>query len=543
MSFTPSSSFHDLWPRYWAWFKYFRSSVEHCEDSEDAELQLCQSCVGFVASLSRTPETSRLVSGTAGVRNVIARTWWLLVRKEVSHEHDMSLDTIIGCMVGVGNASQTSGLAEYIQGAGGDIDDLASLVARTISQLVPSRSAPAVSAQTLKLLRGLLQFIVATDNVHDGQRNSQILSTALRNHRVARILTTVIDALAASALPGSSNALHDSFTLLSLTFSARQGYVWIAEALKSGLLRAMVKCENQGPSSAVHGHLKLLLQAVLPPALVHYSVVRPMQGALSDIQDIVPGSSLPRTEMWQQFVGLARERMTILTAVDLPAVWQAACDNIECGVISSKPSFKRCSGCKNAYYCSRECQISDWRHGGHRTICSLGLNLSLTEFNDVSRCERAFMRAVVQKDYEAGRVENIYPSQALCMAMYPSQAFFTIFDYTRGRAKIDVVNAAQAVQFQNLLGPEWTTALSRASRSEGRMELHIVHLIEGVQSRYWLVPLRINTSSLYAGIKRISNTLPPGVDEARWRQIYMSVIRDVRILVNEQERTGLHAIH
>ncbi|KAJ7473027.1 hypothetical protein B0H11DRAFT_2037067 [Mycena galericulata] len=536
----PPSAFHDIWPRYWAWIKFFQAGTEDREHSEEAEHQLCLGFVTFVASLSQTPTLSRLISGTAGVRNVIARAWWLHVRKEVSHEHDMSLDTIIGCIVGVVQASQSAGLAEYIRGAGGSIGDLASLVIKTISQLVPSRSA-SVSAQTVKLVRGLLQFIITTDHGHDRQHDAPSLSVALRNRGLARVLTMVIDTVATGTLAESTHVLHDSFTLLGITFNARQGYVWIGEAVKSGLLHAMVKSGNQGPGSTVHGHLTFLLQAILPMSLMYYSVVRHMEGALADIESIVPGSSLARTEKWQHFVRLARERIIILKALDAPdAVWPTACDNLKCGVISAKPSFKRCAGCKNAYYCSRACQISDWRDGGHDRTCSPALNLPLTDYNGLARRDRAFIRAVVQNDYEAQRVENIYPSQAACMAMYPGQAFYTIFDYTWGRAKIEVINATHAAEIRHFSGAEWATALSRAARSEGQMELHVVQILSAALPRYWLLPLRINTSSLYDGLKRISGVLPLDVGEAHW---FMSVTRDIRVLIREKQQAGLQAIH
>jgi len=37
----------------------------------------------------------------------------------------------------------------------------------------------------------------------------------------------------------------------------------------------------------------------------------------------------------------------------------------ECG----KPATQRCSRCKNSWYCSRECQIKQWK--AHKKICDL----------------------------------------------------------------------------------------------------------------------------------------------------------------------------
>ena len=40
-----------------------------------------------------------------------------------------------------------------------------------------------------------------------------------------------------------------------------------------------------------------------------------------------------------------------------------------CGQKEGKPGeFKRCGGCKNVYYCSRKCQVQDWK-AGHKQKC------------------------------------------------------------------------------------------------------------------------------------------------------------------------------
>lgn len=36
---------------------------------------------------------------------------------------------------------------------------------------------------------------------------------------------------------------------------------------------------------------------------------------------------------------------------------------------SDESSLRKCAACKNARYCSKECQVQDWR-AGHKQTCS-----------------------------------------------------------------------------------------------------------------------------------------------------------------------------
>ncbi|XRB18000.1 hypothetical protein RI054_17g78450 [Pseudoscourfieldia marina] len=49
----------------------------------------------------------------------------------------------------------------------------------------------------------------------------------------------------------------------------------------------------------------------------------------------------------------------------LPERYTTSCDM--CGTESS--SLKKCGGCGSRAYCSRECQLSDWKSGGHKQAC------------------------------------------------------------------------------------------------------------------------------------------------------------------------------
>ncbi|KAJ7633456.1 hypothetical protein DFH06DRAFT_1479685 [Mycena polygramma] len=525
--FIPANAFLDIWPRYWSWFQFFQIDAQMNQDPEAAEHSLCQKLIVLIARFSRTPAVAQLVAETSGAAR------------------DAGFDCLIGCICGPANATEPAGLEEYVDGAGGDIYDLASLVVQTISEIVPDRSTTP-SALAVKTLRGVLNFVITTDHIHDKDwdADTRALSIALREMGLVRALTIVILNLADATVRDGNHAIHDSFTLLGFSFNAYLGHLYISEALQNDLLQAMLKCGNQSLNSTVHGHLKFLLEAILPMSLMYHSVVRDVEDALAAIKDIVYGAALADTEMWQNFIALARLRMAILKSVDATdPVWPTACDNIECGSIDARPNFQRCSGCKSTYYCSKQCQISDWRHGGHRRICAPGLLLPLTEYQGLSRRDRVFIRTILHHDYEALKANTIYPAQAIFMNRFPRDGFMTLFDYTWGRPNVkvlSVVKSHESKQFRAQLGAEWITAVSRALRSEGCIELHLVQLVVSAVPKFWLVPLRTNTTGLHARIKQIATSLPPNINKA---EVSSELLDQVQLLIEEEDKAGFQSTH
>ncbi|KAJ6507430.1 hypothetical protein C8R47DRAFT_93936 [Mycena vitilis] len=540
--FIPAHAFLDIWPRYWSWFQFFQIDAQMNQDPEAEEHSLCQKLIVLVARFSRTPAVAQLVAESPGVRSAFARAWWLLARTESSTARDAGFDCLIGCISGPANATEPAGLEEYVDGAGGDIFDLASLIVQTISEIVPDRSTTP-SALAVKTLRGVLNFVIATDHIHDKDwgADTRALSIALREIGFVRALTTVIYNLADATVRDGNHAIHDSFTLLGFSFNAYLGHLYISEAIQHGLLQAMLTCGNQPANSTVHGHLKFLLEAILPMSLMYHSVIRDVEDALSAIKD---GAALADTEMWQKFMNLARERVAVLKSVDATdPVWPTACDNIECGLIDARPKFKRCSGCKSAYYCSEQCQILDWRHGGHHRICAPGLLLPLTEYQGLSRRDRVFIRTVLHHDYEALKADTVYPAQAMFMNQFPRDGFMTLFDYTWGRPNVkvlSVVKSHESKQFRAHLGAEWVTAVSRALRSEGRIELHLVRLVVSAVPKFWLVPMRTNTTSLHARIKQLATSFPPDINQA---EVSPGLLDQVHLLIDEEDKAGFQSIH
>ncbi|KAJ7645251.1 hypothetical protein DFH06DRAFT_596127 [Mycena polygramma] len=328
-------------------------------------------------------------------------------------------------------------------------------------------------------------------------------------------------------------SLHDPRTNFT-TFA--EGH--LSEAIYFGLLHALVSCATY-PEVAreIERSLRVFLVNILPVSTVYYHHLFPMKRALDEIQHLVtvPASvSSKYFDDWQKFANLAYERHILLESFERREITGfRACDNTECGEILEKSRFKRCGKCNSMYYCSAECQYLDWKQGGHKEVCSQSAILDLS--GHMSTRERSFMRILVHRHYKAARVATIYPAQVLCMHRYPNEAYLTSFDYSTGHVQIDVQPLSQcpaASAIARLAGQAWTEELSRAAKSNGKTEIHVMVVVSHGSLRSFVVPLRTNSSKMHEALRTLASEIPPGSDTA---EMLPQLTERIQTLVDEEE--------
>jgi hypothetical protein len=141
-------------------------------------------------------------------------------------------------------------------------------------------------------------------------------------------------------------------------------------------------------------------------------------------------------------------------------------------------------------------------HTGETSSCPLGFR------------ERNFLRAVVQTDY-ADEIHSICEAQVIFMANHPADRFFTFFDYTDHPVQISVqsvMNSHTSDELKNV-GSEWAEILSRAGRSVGRVQLHVIRVPEGSDTRLLVIPLRTNSSQVHDALRQLARSIPTGFKE------------------------------
>ncbi|KAF7346763.1 MYND-type domain-containing protein [Mycena sanguinolenta] len=219
--------------------------------------------------------------------------------------------------------------------------------------------------------------------------------------------------------------------------------------------------------------------------------------------------------MWTEFFSMTDERLKILASFDSKKASRnvKACDNLQCSKFDMKTAFSRCSGCQSFYYCSQSCHTTDWRHGGHREAFKLYGKLMLSAKIDeyYTARQRSFLRALVYHDYRKAKL-RLLSKQTWFMTAYPGRGFFNVYDYTAGKAKVDIKSITVFDAVEEFTDGEWKSIVSRAPASGGKMGIHVVEMYEPLGTRRFVIPIRTNTSLVYDRQQQLAAEMTPSRD-------------------------------
>ncbi|KAJ7208788.1 hypothetical protein C8J57DRAFT_1540533 [Mycena rebaudengoi] len=397
-----------LWPQSWAWiqcFDRYHWLLPACDTADEINNRL-----DYFWILDRfypAEKTGAAVDRTPEVRVLVAQVWATML------DHIRICGDISGMrqlaymlrgrekpdyqVAPVVEPHHIAHLEELIEGASGSWDEFAALV---------------------------VEHIILTSSRADSLGFFAAILIVLQDAQFRRILCEprvfvsagILDALVNAVSAVNSRGHHQFCTLLDIAFylvgmwMVSDMSIMIA-ALEAGLLRAIVSCSVDYPRmNKVHGMLQQL-----PKATIHYHVLRAMRNSMKDVEDIVSGA---------EFAASPCNRCDSVVHALL-----RACDNVMCGAIHEKNTFRRCSGCLRHYYCSEACQRSDWYAGGHRQNCSTFCNYKVR----LPTRAQNFIGTLLHTDYLAQK-HTILLLQVEFLAAHPNQPFYVGFDYTDGRA-------------------------------------------------------------------------------------------------------------
>ncbi|KAF7323679.1 MYND-type domain-containing protein [Mycena kentingensis (nom. inval.)] len=525
----------ELWKRtIWPWSSFVSTYFDQLEYSPNLKTRLGTRTImttNFL-SVSRvfmdSPATHRLVLATPGFLAAITSAWPLI---QVDQRSEMSVaraeilvEALWGHLQALPRPLLKRQVAEILDGIGGELNELARVICSHIDVLIQLGTRHVVLH-----IRDVITFILAADNLQNDEKFTLPgpLGVAACN---AGIALRILDSIILISEGYMSGYMQDEFrdggvSLIDLQAANAS----MVEVLLNTLARfLMFTLDDQTRLAArvfralslffvlfprevdpiVHINASLLL----PVALIDVHAVEILASELARYQQLIvtrpPSSALP--EKWNDLVDAVKDRVALLHELNLHSS-RKACNNLQCGRISDAKQFKRCGGCRDAYYCSSACQKVDWTTGRHRDICEAGCTTGIGWRYDV--LQRRYMKAILDRDYNHFK-PYIQAQRAEALAEHPEwdpRVVSTIFDYSSFRLGIgfwvpDVqrlfpsdgacTDSKYAAQDEWLVRA-WDHALFRARTGKGRYQIHLFRPpgrfkigMSSTSTSHMMIPLR-----------------------------------------------------
>ncbi|KAJ7656030.1 hypothetical protein DFH06DRAFT_1411719 [Mycena polygramma] len=522
----PKEANPDVWPRVWRWV-HFLYTYQDSILNAPAEVKICGDFLMYLCFM--VTDSAHLVASTPGARVLIVRGW--LRTLEQPNGPSPGYIASAGKVLTTLKIADPPNLAEFIEGAGGTIDAAAALIIRSLNHYFPTMDAE-LGVESFKWVDAVfspLQDLIVVQNTRDAMVEAGLVTSLVK---LLYAFSTFRGYNITSMIVNPNKILHAALINLEQIFESYPQEWVLQEAIRSGLLRAIVTCgfreiQPVDVTSAI-------VADVLTVATVYQPIVIQLARSMRELQNHTEHPQFVDCSIystWMAFRSLVADRLELAkprwAPGYIPGETRKACNDIQCGEIRLKPEFMRCGGCLVAYYCSVDCQKHDWTHGNHRTQCDSIRAFPFRNIQLLTPHHISFLRALVHTDYMAEQ-HAILSLQLACYRSHPTALLVTVFNYATGRARIDVHPASALLKKYSDVN--WRQHLPRALQSGGRMELHLAVLPNSKQA--WMIPMRSNSSVLQDGLRRIAESTTASEDIAAQVRDLMESSRDTLVQIH-----------
>ncbi|KAF8193823.1 hypothetical protein K438DRAFT_1828112 [Mycena galopus ATCC 62051] len=437
-----------FWPRFAEWALFLHDYREALPVFQSLDLSEPYSAYAIIITyfLNHSPES---VNNTPGIQIIITFAWKVLLddstRQELSYQRLglllMSLDKPI--------------LADMVEGAGSSLYDLAALLLHhmKVCTLKPQSSVSPGILFSL-FMSGILTLHALSDG--EGPFNLAVISHGIIKAEVVSLCSF----LDCEDLPDGFEGSVEETCLNQLLniLETPPGYTWVRQALQGGLLRGLILHMNR--AKGLLKHTEEFFVKILPMNTVYYSVLIQLRKSIAEVE------------------------------------------NLQCAIVQRKQDFLRCCGCQRTYYCSTDCQKTDWHLGCHRDLCgSSDVVFTVPEFA-LGKRDASFLHALVHHNYLAER-PRLLVEQALEVLHTNCPTRSILFNYvgeTPGQAYM-------AGTITSLRDEEY-----HISQSRGRIEMHLVIIGKGLNGYLISMPMRLGDTHVREELLKICANMPDAQD-------------------------------
>ncbi|KAK6992482.1 hypothetical protein R3P38DRAFT_3289445 [Favolaschia claudopus] len=281
-------------------------------------------------------------------------------------------------------------------------------------------------------------------SVESEDRTDRKLCRVLLSKGIIETITKAIHALSRNTACGEPVRLllHAFFVGLLSLFSFVPRQKWIAQAIRAGLLPAIIHSGKKELIESTREALHDLLINVLPAAMVYHSVLSAFRDSLIQINGLdvtVTMSDEDHVAKWQDLLRIVNSRLTVVekyNTKELGAI--LPCDNLKCNKLVRKEDLRRCHNCLSVFYCSRPCQRSDWQ-ASHRHGCAdLFETRRRHQSTSTSTRDRSFFRALIHNEYVSRREEIAMKELAFMQEYDADTPYYISFDFPNGTCDISI---------------------------------------------------------------------------------------------------------
>ncbi|KAJ7136193.1 hypothetical protein C8R46DRAFT_1322330 [Mycena filopes] len=520
-----------FWERMWEWLPWLVETRHLTAPAANPEATPANpeathySClVSFITPLQRSAGASAVIAASAGIGVFVAGAW-----KSLLADYDPAWGpTLITLaeIVGQYNLETPIPVEEFVVGAGGSASDLTDLVLNHLHLLLKTDlSAPGV----LKDMFTFTTFLMSPTG-------SPFLGLLLQRGIIPLIIGALIDLSARGAEDYVLHILKNCWAFFAHLFDlpAANGPLQLALKSQPRLLHAILsssRYQNEDPTYVTRV-VEKVLQQTIPRALFYPRVIAAVQKALTKVSSselqtsLAAGSGL--LQHWIALLPLVAQRRRVWKyRRSTDCITHNACDNLECGRILIKRSFRCCEQCEQRYYCSYACQRRDWQQGGHREECtprepldgpherplpgSRHMYTAAASIPSWRRGDREFLRTLLDHEYHTQKF-NVLARQAIFLKGNPDTPFLTLFMFQAGGCRIDVFPSTNPALEEPAAG--LAALRARAICSGGRLQLHVAWWKDGARFLWHIFPLRSESGASGAALVRIARDIPDGVGNA-----------------------------
>ncbi|KDQ59162.1 hypothetical protein JAAARDRAFT_57111 [Jaapia argillacea MUCL 33604] len=249
----------------------------------------------------------------------------------------------------------------------GTLNELAKLA---ISRLSGASKGPRIDGQDVMHHANLL--LKLTSIPHHELRDAIFSADVITI--VTKSLVTISKEVNRNPSSTMRAAMVQLFIYLKTFLEARDGDIFVLQSITAGILPAFARCSPSFSELQVEDQQVVLsiISDILMKYLVYQSIANVTWDSMSTSGLGVRRLPEPAKEVFEEFRSHLMDQS--LTSGTDRGDLSMACGNDECESRLVKNKLKKCANCQVVCYCSKQCQIVDWKQGNHRSVRRFKMN-------------------------------------------------------------------------------------------------------------------------------------------------------------------------